>query len=124
MGIREFVELSAPLQFLIQFVVMRWTQPRYNSLVCSLSDDEFRTALLYLGTDIAVEAFVCLCTYSILRKLGFSPLRILRGLFSMHFGPFLVAASAITMYFGTLQHSHWGFDTTFSFPWLDGARWE
>merc|ERR1712232_9925 len=121
MGIlREMVEICAPILFLIQFVAMRWVQPKYNDSVCSLTDEEFRDAVIYVLVDISTEVLVGILTVFILRKAlenHFAedgaircPIRMLQGLVQTN----LVQASsvlAMVCIFLFTQHSHSGQDS-------------
>ncbi|CAE8623184.1 unnamed protein product [Polarella glacialis] len=68
--LREFVEVLVPAQFLLLLTVLRHIQPRYNNLVCSLSDEAFRSLQLVLAMDVAVEAVVFLLVQVVLLYKG------------------------------------------------------
>lgn len=124
--IREMVEIIIPVSFLGQFVALRWLQPRYNNMVCSLTDDESNTVVMYLVCDVCVEVVVAIFTFAVLRRLGFAPFEFLRALVAKSFLPFMLASSSIQFFYLALQHSHCGADLTFNFMWLkdESARWE
>ncbi|CAE8684894.1 unnamed protein product [Polarella glacialis] len=126
MLLREFVEVLVPAQFLLLLTVLRYIQPRYNDLVCSLSDETFRFLQLALATDVAVEAVVCLLVQVVLLYKGFKPLTLLRGILTLHWLEFLSIHSSLLCYYLWSQHSHMGMDLSWTFAWLqsESTVWE
>ncbi|CAE8632695.1 unnamed protein product [Polarella glacialis] len=124
--LREFVELLVPAQFLLLLTVLRHIRPRYNDLVCSLSDEAFRSLQLALAMDVAVEAVVCLLVQVVLLYKGLTPLTLLRGILALHCHEFLAVHSALVCYYLWSQHSHMSMDLSWTFAWLqsESAIWE
>ncbi|CAE8643922.1 unnamed protein product [Polarella glacialis] len=124
--LREFVEVLVPAQFLLLLTVLRHIQPRYNNLVCSLSDEAFRSLQLALAMDVAVEAVVCLLVQVVLLYKGFTPLTLLRSILALHWPDFLVMHSCLTCFYLWSQHSHMSMDLSWTFAGLqsESAIWE
>merc|ERR1712079_523677 len=97
---------------------MRCFQPRFNNIVCSLSDADFKSAVFFLAMDIVLEFCIGGATTVALHRGGIAPFTLLRSLIATHLRCFVAMSSTILVYFMALQHSHMGVDLSFQFPWL------
>jgi hypothetical protein len=126
MVLREFAEVCTMAHFILEFSALRLAQPKLNSLVCASSEDEFKRMEGFLLLSFGVEIAIICANCCVLRRKGFQPLLVLRGLLATNLGVFLAAACASHMYYFVFQHTHFGMDSSFKFRWLHdaGAEWQ
>merc|ERR1711971_476430 len=82
---REFAEVTVPMQVLLVLNVMYNVQPRFFHFVCNMTPGEMKQAQQYLALDALIEAVIAIFTCVFLRRRGERPLDMLRGFVSMHF---------------------------------------
>ena len=123
--LREFVEVCTPCVFLLHILLIRNINPKMNHLLCRLTDDDFRNMVIFVLIDIAVELAIGIFTYVFLRRKGYHPFALLRGLAREHRRVFITAPTTMWIYFWALWHTNMGVDLTMQFRWFrqPGSQW-
>merc|ERR1711972_412589 len=67
--LREWVEVTVPLQFLIVITFLWHVQPNYYDMLCDLTQDDFEATQALLAIDFVVEAIVAIIVQCSIRQM-------------------------------------------------------
>lgn len=122
--LREWVEVTVPLQFLIVLLWIWNFRPANTDLFCGMSEDDFKGTLMILAIDFAIEGAVSIIAQCCMGRLGLRPVQMLRSLLSVHAHAFSVTHVACLIYFLSATNPHMGMDMTFRFSWrIPNSAW-
>lgn len=119
---REMVEIFVPVQAMLVLTAMyRITGPAgLNDLVQGWDEAAYKSTMMYLFADMAVEFSIFVMTFIVLRCVlpSIVPIRVLHGLFKQHYRPMIGLSFCAWVYMLSMQFTYSGIDVKFQFNWM------
>ncbi|KAF4659025.1 hypothetical protein FOZ61_005071 [Perkinsus olseni] len=116
---KELVEVLAPVQYLICFIVLRSSNPKLHDTFWDMADEEFLRGIRRLVIDIVAEACLfMLLIFVIKRRLSESVISIALRLGHHFLWPFFTVQLSMMTYYIVLQYSNAGMTFSLDVKWI------